>query len=94
LMTLSTASTSRSLCRLSCRMYQRAYIVQISLRSTTTIWITFRFGSQHFTRQIKCHLLALLGAHPILHVGRIRVNTILRSLLKKPSKSDTICYST
>jgi hypothetical protein len=21
-----------------------------------------------------CHLLALLGAHPILHVGRIRVN--------------------
>jgi len=21
-----------------------------------------------------CHLLALLGAHPILHIGRIRVN--------------------
>jgi hypothetical protein len=23
-----------------------------------------------------CHLLALLGAHPILHVSRIRVNQI------------------
>jgi len=23
-----------------------------------------------------CHLLALLGAHPILHVGRIRVNLV------------------
>jgi hypothetical protein len=23
-----------------------------------------------------CHLLALLGAHPILHVSRIRVNVI------------------
>jgi hypothetical protein len=26
-----------------------------------------------------CYLLALLGAHPILHVSRIRVNIILRS---------------
>jgi len=24
-----------------------------------------------------CHLLALLGAHPIIHVCRIRVNRIL-----------------
>ena len=24
-----------------------------------------------------CHLLALLGTHPILHIGRIRVNIIL-----------------
>ena len=24
-----------------------------------------------------CHLLALLGAYPILHVSRIRVNTIV-----------------
>jgi hypothetical protein len=23
-----------------------------------------------------CHLLALLGAHPILHISRIRVNAI------------------
>jgi len=23
-----------------------------------------------------CHLLALLGAHHILHIGRIRVNTV------------------
>jgi len=23
-----------------------------------------------------CHLLALLGAHPILHIGRIRVNRL------------------
>jgi len=27
-----------------------------------------------------CHFLALLGAHPILHVRRIRVNLILSSL--------------
>jgi len=26
-----------------------------------------------------CHLLALLGAHPILHISRIRVNIILPS---------------
>jgi hypothetical protein len=25
-----------------------------------------------------CHLLALLGAHPILHVSRIRVNIMLQ----------------
>ena len=25
-----------------------------------------------------CHLLALLGAHHIIHVGRIRVNSVLR----------------
>jgi len=27
-----------------------------------------------------CHFLALFGAHPILHVRRIRVNLILSSL--------------
>jgi hypothetical protein len=40
-----------------------------------------------------CHLLALLGAHHILHVGRIRVNVIrpinsrVSSLTSTPSKS-------
>jgi hypothetical protein len=35
-----------------------------------------------------CHLLALLGAHPILHVGRIRVNnTSNRSLHAKLLKN-------
>jgi len=29
-----------------------------------------------------CHLLALLGAHYILHVSRIRVNTTLFTQLK------------
>jgi len=27
-----------------------------------------------------CHLLALLGAHPILHISRIRVNTVGRKM--------------
>ena len=31
-----------------------------------------------------CHLLALLGAHPILHVSRIRVNIILPSMSWSP----------
>ena len=26
-----------------------------------------------------CHLLALLGTHPILHVSRIRVKTVLKN---------------
>jgi len=25
-----------------------------------------------------CHLVALLGAHPILHISRIRVNSLLQ----------------
>jgi hypothetical protein len=29
-----------------------------------------------------CHLLALLGAHPILHISRIRVN-VLRKIYTK-----------
>jgi hypothetical protein len=29
-----------------------------------------------------CHLLALLGAHPILHVSRIRVNKKILTLKK------------
>jgi NADH:ubiquinone oxidoreductase subunit 5 (subunit L)/multisubunit Na+/H+ antiporter MnhA subunit len=29
-----------------------------------------------------CHLLALLGAHPILHVSRIRVNLLTHALFK------------
>ena len=32
-----------------------------------------------------CHLLALLGAHHILHVGRIRLNTLKAEL-------NLICY--
>jgi hypothetical protein len=31
-----------------------------------------------------CHLLALLGAHPILHISRI---TVKNKLLRKKSKS-------
>jgi len=30
---------------------------------------------------LMCHMLSLLGAHPILHVSRIRVNTmVIRSM--------------
>ena len=32
-----------------------------------------------------CHLLALLGAQPILHVSRVRVNYALRKIVKKKS---------
>ena len=34
-----------------------------------------------------CHLLALLGAHHILHVGRIRVNVLAASRLPKTPAS-------
>jgi hypothetical protein len=37
------------------------------------------YGSGNTVNPI-CHLLALLGAHYILHVSRIRVNEIERSL--------------
>jgi hypothetical protein len=30
-----------------------------------------------------CHFLALLGAHPILHVSRVRVNSVRSELLNK-----------
>jgi hypothetical protein len=34
-----------------------------------------------------CHLLALLGAHPILHISRIRVNYVIGT--KYINKNDT-----
>jgi len=39
-----------------------------------------------------CHLLALLGAHHILHVSRIRVNMFLLHYLKQ--FIHVICYQT
>jgi hypothetical protein len=33
------------------------------------------FNSLNAELNPTCHLLALLGSHPIFHVGRIRVNT-------------------
>jgi hypothetical protein len=38
-----------------------------------------------------CHLLALLGAHPILHVGRIRVKETLQTI--SDSQSPNIYWS-
>jgi hypothetical protein len=38
-----------------------------------------------------CHLLALLGAHPILHVSRIRVNIHLNTFLPSISMSCNPC---
>jgi len=35
-----------------------------------------------------CHLLALLGAHPILHISRIRV--IIRKLISEFKKNVTL----
>ena len=45
-----------------------------------------------------CHLLALLGAHHILHVSRVRVNNVLISaywskVYNSLTKSDTIRLS-
>ena len=34
-----------------------------------------------------CHLLALLGAHPILHVSQIRVNIMLPTIPGSPKRS-------
>jgi hypothetical protein len=43
----------------------------------------FHFVINHLNAQLNpiCHLLALLGAHLILHVSRIRVNILVTSLL-------------
>jgi hypothetical protein len=38
-----------------------------------------------------CHLLALLGAHHILHVSKIRVNKVLSSLNNKIIVSGLFC---
>ena len=35
-----------------------------------------------------CHLLALLGAHPTLHVSRIRVNVYLDEIITKWQNQD------
>jgi hypothetical protein len=35
-----------------------------------------------------CYLLALLAAHPILHVSRIRVNTLTYRMFLKRTDSD------
>jgi len=37
-----------------------------------------------------CHFLALLGAHPILHVSRIRVKTMLYFILYNTSHVITL----
>ena len=43
-----------------------------------------------------CHFLALLGAHPILHVSRIRVNfvTIINLLVERMHKNGIVCSYT
>ena len=40
-----------------------------------------------------CHLLALLGAQPILHVSRVRVNYALRKIVKKKRFLASPCVS-
>jgi hypothetical protein len=42
------------------------------------------FGLNPLNTQLNpiCHLLALLGAHPILHVSRIRVKTVAAGQLE------------
>jgi hypothetical protein len=42
-----------------------------------------------------CHLLALLGAHPILHVSRIRVNVyMITSTARVAAHKSTSCWET
>jgi septal ring factor EnvC (AmiA/AmiB activator) len=37
-----------------------------------------------------CHLLALLGAHPIFHFSRIRVKTYTNTHITKPTQTHTL----
>jgi hypothetical protein len=39
-----------------------------------------------------CHLLALLGAHHILHVSRIRVKNEMPAAARLPNKEETVMY--
>ena len=45
-----------------------------SLSSFTGVHFTFTFNPLNAELNPICHLLALLGAHHILHVSRLRVN--------------------
>ena len=66
-------------------MYQVGINKGIILRCTAyqisrfTAWLNTRRSVNPLNVELNpvCHLLALLGAHPILHVSRIRVNFAL-----------------
>ena len=47
----------------------------VYLQDSKHIWV-FLFNSLNAELNPICHLLALLGAHPILHISRIRVNFV------------------
>ena len=47
-----------------------------------TVLLKFYFNPLNSELNSICHLLALLGAHHILHVSRIRVNITLRSVTR------------
>jgi len=49
---------------------------------TETCWSCFNVNFNTLNAELNpiCHLLALLGAHHILHVSRIRVNTPFKKL--------------
>jgi len=49
----------------------------MSLYCTTLLQHSAMFNPLNAKLNPICHLLALLGAHPILHISRIRVNVIL-----------------
>jgi len=47
----------------------------------TDIWGMFGFNPLNAKFKPTCHLLALLGAHHILHISRIRVKSLFLYLL-------------
>jgi len=52
-------------------------ILRNSLLFTTSFAVDLMFNPLNAELNPICHMLALLGAHPLLHVSRIRVKLLL-----------------
>ena len=71
-------------------IFHLGLFLQWNLLNATVLWLKTptlyfedpRFNPLNTELNPICHLLALLGAHPILHVSRIRVNSHLVILIK------------
>jgi hypothetical protein len=53
--------------------YARTNVLFLEPRSLKNLFVLAHINSLNTELNLICHLLALLGAHHILHVGRIRV---------------------
>jgi len=61
-------------------MIPETYILQHFCRTSVEVY----FNPLNAELNPTYHLLALLGAHPILHISRIKVNITLIQKLEKP----------